>query len=165
MAIAARINAQKDLICATSIPLMESRRLLAVGRMDDRPNHAQATGADFAGASVVLPNQLSDHEWRRDWTPPSSAAAQVFVVGESSMEAMLSAVGTGRGVCVVPEYVSRYYPQPGVSFVAVAALGPCSVEIAALRSRQLEPLIGALIGVAQGLPKRGSTEVRAAAAI
>ena len=47
---------------------------------------------------------------------------------------------------MVPEYVSRYYPQPGVSFLSDPNLGPCSVEVAALRSRQLEPLIAGLIG-------------------
>ena len=31
------------------------------------------------------------------------------------MEAVLAAVGARRGVAVVPEYVSRYYPQPGVT--------------------------------------------------
>src|SRR6476646_1407966 len=137
-----------------SIRLLESPRLLAVGRVDAHRSQTDVVASDFAGASVVLPNQMTDHEWRRDWTAPNSAATQVFVVGESSMEAMLSAVGAGRGVCVVPEYVSRYYPHPGVTFLPVPALGPCSIEIAALRSRHSEPLIAALIAVATGLRRR-----------
>ena len=137
-----------------SVPLLSSPRLLAASRVNARPTQLEVEPSDFAGASVVMPNQMTDHAWRRDWTPPGSAATHVFVVGESSMEAMLSAVGAGRGVCVVPEYVSRFYPQPGVAFLPVAGLPPCSVEIAALRSRQAEPLIGAMMRVAEGLPAR-----------
>jgi DNA-binding transcriptional LysR family regulator len=129
-----------------SVSLFESPRLLAVSRADTRPAQTESSGTEFVGASVVLPNQMTTHEWRRAWTPPASADGPVFIVTENSMEAMLSAVGAGRGVCVVPEYVSRYYPQPGVSFLSDPNLGPCSVEVAALRSRQLEPLIAGLIG-------------------
>jgi DNA-binding transcriptional LysR family regulator len=132
-----------------SVPLFESPRLLAVNQAAMPLAQSEAIGDEFTGASVVLPNQMTSHEWRRAWTPASSAAAQIFVVGESSMEAMLSAVGAGRGVCVVPEYVSRYYPQPGVSFLTVDGLAPCSVEVAALRSRKVDPLVAAVIGVAR----------------
>lgn len=135
----------------TAVALFTSPRLLAVSRASTTPDRTPGGGTEFAGAAVVFPNQITAHEWRRAWTPPDSAGAQVFVVGEDSMEAMLSAVGAGRGVCVVPEYVSRYYPQPGVRFLTVEGLEPCPVEVAALRSRQLEPLIAAFIGVAKGL--------------
>ena len=138
-----------------SVPLFESQRLLAVSRLDAR--HALRTGKDahVTGAPAVLPNQMTNNRWRRAWTPPSSAGAHVFVVGESSMEAMLAAVGAGRGVCVVPEYVSRYYPQPGVSFLEVADLEPCSVEFAALRSRHLEPMITAFVALAEETSQEG----------
>ena len=129
-----------------SVPLFQSPRLMAVGRTNARSSQKTAVGNEFTGASVVLPNQMTANEWRRAWTPPSSAADHVFVVGESSMEAMLSAVGAGRGVCVVPEYVSRYYPQPGVSFLTLEELGPCSVEVAASRSRRLEALVATAMG-------------------
>jgi DNA-binding transcriptional LysR family regulator len=134
-----------------SVPLSESPRLLAVSRVSARSVEQAAGPADFSGASAVLPNRVASNRWRRAWTPPTADSAHVFVVGESSMEAMLAAVGAGRGVCVVPEYVSRYYPQPGVSFLEIPGIGPCSVELAALRSRQHEPLVAALVGVARSL--------------
>jgi len=137
-----------------SVPLLQSPRLLAVSRAGSRPPRPASGDPGYAGASVVLPNQITTPEWRHDWVPPSSAAAQIFVIGENSMEAMLSVVGAGRGVCVVPEYVSRYYPQPGVTFLPVPGLRPCSVELAALRSRDVDPLIAAILGVAQRLTRR-----------
>jgi DNA-binding transcriptional LysR family regulator len=136
-----------------AVPLFQSPRLLAVSRAGSGSDWTSGGGA-YSGAAVVLPNQITDHDWRRAWTPPGSATAQVFVVGESSMEAMLSAVGDGRGVCLVPEYVSRYYPQPAVRFLTIPDLEPCSVEVAVVRARIAEPAIAAFIRVAEGLTSR-----------
>ena len=103
----------------------------------------------MASGIRVLPNQMISHDWRRSWAPPDTPAGQVFVVGEASMEAMLAAVGARRGVAVVPEYVSRFYPQPGVIFVERDDIEPCSIEIAALRARADEPMVKALLDVAR----------------
>jgi DNA-binding transcriptional LysR family regulator len=143
-----------------SVQLAWSERLLAVSRAGLESAGSDATGepapdGDVEGQAVVLPNQMSASAWRRDWIPPRWPSGHVFVVGESRMEAMLAAVGAQRGVAVVPEYVSRYYPQPGVVFQRVAGLGPCSVEIAGLRSRQAEPEVAAFLGVARELASAG----------
>ena len=130
-----------------SVEVGRSLRLLAIRRGDLRPGGGDA--AALQSASVVLPNQMPTYEWRHAWTPSGVEGGPVFVVTEDSMEAMLSAVGAGRGVCVVPEYVSRFYPQPGVVFQQDPGLTPCSVEVAAMRSRQAEPLIAALVAAAE----------------
>jgi DNA-binding transcriptional LysR family regulator len=109
--------------------------------------------ADIEGLAVVLPNQMVASAWRRAWIPPRWPSDHVFVVGETRMEAMLAAVGAQRGVAVVPEYVSRYYPQPGVVFRRVTGLGPCTVEIAGLRSRHAEPEVAAFLDVARELAR------------
>ncbi len=136
-----------------SVELGRSERLLAVSRTGREGVDAVVAGVapEVEGQAVVLPNQMATIAWRRDWTPPSWPSGHVFVVGEHRMEAMLAAVGARRGVAVVPEYVSRYYPQPGVAFHRVDGLGSCSVEIAALRSRQGEPEVAAFLGVAREL--------------
>jgi len=154
-----------------SIQLASSERLLAVSRagsessagaaLEARSAVSSVEGAldepsvegDAEAQAVVLPNQMSASAWRREWIPPRWPSGHVFVVGESRMEAMLAAVGAQRGVAVVPEYVSRYYPQPGVVFRQVPGLGPCSVEIAGLRSRQTEPEVAAFLDVARGLTR------------
>jgi DNA-binding transcriptional LysR family regulator len=136
-----------------AVPLFKTERLLAVSRAGAEDG-SDARHGDFAHTAVVLPNQITDETWRVEWTPPRSAPTQTFVVGENSMEAMLSAVGAGRGVCIVPEYVSRYYPQPAVRFLALRELAPCAMAIAALGSRLNEPAIGALLHEAQ-VARRG----------
>lgn len=132
----------------TSVPIGRSERLLAVSRALLQDGTTDGLRSGFAGQAIVLPNQMASHDWRRSWSPPDSPAGQVFVVGEDSMEAMLAAVGARRGVAVVPEYVSRFYPQPGVAFIPDADLSPCVVELAALGSRTAEPLIAALLEAA-----------------
>jgi DNA-binding transcriptional LysR family regulator len=134
-----------------SVELGRSERLLAVSRTGREGFEAVVDGVrpGIDGQAVVLPNQMATIAWRRDWTPPSWPSGHVFVVGENRMEAMLAAVGAGRGVAVVPEYVSRYYPQPGVVFHRVDGLGSCGVEIAGLRTRQAEPEVAAFLEVAR----------------
>ena len=137
-----------------SVPASHSPRLLAIRWAVGRQTPQVVDGAELRGSAVVLPHQMPTFEWRQSWTPPGSEDGPIFVVTETSMEAMLSAVGAGRGVCVVPEYVSRFYPQPGVAFVSVPGLLPCSIEVAALKSRQVEPLIAAMIATADRLTSR-----------
>lgn len=134
-----------------AVPLARSERLLAVSRAVSASPTTGSADIDLEGQAVVLPNQMTSDAWRREWTPPGSLARHVFVVGESRMEAILAAVGARRGVAVVPEYVSRYYPQPGVVFLALHALAPCSVELAALKARQTEHAIAAFMSVAREL--------------
>lgn len=137
-----------------SVRLASTERLLAVSRAasSEGPEADDMAAADAVeGQAVVLPNQMAATAWRRAWTPPHWPSGHVFVVGENRMEAMLAAVGARRGVAVVPEYVSRFYPQPGVVFLRVPDLGPCSVEIAALRARQSEPDVAALLSLAKSL--------------
>ena len=133
-----------------SVPIARSARLLAISRASLDESDEAVPRAITGGLAVVLSNHVTSHDWRRFWSPPDSPPGQVFVVGEDSMEAMLAAVGARRGVAIVPEYVSRFYPQPGVAFISLESLEPCSVEVAALRSRQTEPAIAAFLGIAAG---------------
>jgi DNA-binding transcriptional LysR family regulator len=135
------------------VPLFESPRLVAVASaLAERS--ATDLAAVLADRPVALPNAMDSGTWRMSWLPAPSIVGARFV-GEDSMEAMLAVVGAGRAIAVVPEYVARYYPQPGVRFVEMAGVGPCTVGIAALRSRQSESEIGALLRLAAGVAPRG----------
>ena len=70
------------------------------------------------------------------------------------MEAMLAVVGAGRAYCVVPEYVARFYPQPGVTFVAIADMPPIDVSIGVLRARLGEAQIDAIHRAAEAATAR-----------
>lgn len=137
-----------------SVTLFESPRLVAISSaLADRSG--DDLEAVFAEQPVALPNAMASQEWRMSWLPSAPNPGATFVVGEDSMEAMLAVVGAGRAIAVVPEYVARFYPQPGVRFVATAAVGPCTVGVGALRSRQGELEIGTLLRLAGSVAPRG----------
>lgn len=134
-------------------PLFDWPRLVAVSKAfaDRQPDDLMAR---LAEEPVALPNQMASQEWRVEWTPASQTSGQTFVVGENSMEAMLAVVGAGRAVCLVPEYVERFYPQPGVAFLPVPGIGPCRVGIGASRARLHEPHITAVLKIAESAVRR-----------
>lgn len=136
------------------VPLFEWRRLVAVsGAFGERNSEDLATV--LAEQPVALPNAMASQAWRMSWLPAAPNTGATFVMGEDSMEAILAVVGAGRAIAVVPEYVARFYPQPGVRFVATPAVGPCTVGIGALRSRQGELEIGTLLRLASSVAPRG----------
>lgn len=137
-----------------SVPLFDWPRLVAVGsRLAERGT--DDLESSLAQQPVALPNAMASQAWRMAWLPTVPNPGATFVVGEDSMEAMLAAVGAGRAIAVVPEYVARFYPQPGVRFVTTPAVGPCTVGIGALRSRQGELQIGTLLKLATSVAPRG----------
>jgi DNA-binding transcriptional LysR family regulator len=144
------------------VPLFESPRLVAVSESMAR-QHPNDIAARLRDEPIALPIQMASQAWRIAWTPANQAAGPTFVVGEQSMEAMLAVVGAGRAYCVVPEYVARFYPQPGVTFVSIDDVRPITVGIGALRSRLGEPQIDAVIKLAESVtrrPRRGSVPKR-----
>lgn len=138
----------------TWVPLFEWPRLVAVNKaLADR--HPDDIDARLRDEPIALPVQMSSQAWRLGWSPAPQAAGPMFVVAEESMEALLAVVGAGRAYSVVPEYVARFYPQPGVTFRAVESVGPCMVGIGALRSRAMEPQIAAVLKLAESIARRG----------
>jgi DNA-binding transcriptional LysR family regulator len=142
-----------------TIPLFESRRLVAVST-SVAAAHEDSPLAWLGHEPVALPNQMASQAWRRSWTPPTDESGPTYVVGENRMEAMLAVVGTARAVCVVPEYVHRFYPQPGVSFIELAELEPCPVGIGAVRARLGEPHIAAVFKAASAASLGGARRSR-----
>ena len=137
-----------------SVPLFQWPRLVAVSSAFAE-RHPDDLEAVLAQQPVALPNLMASQAWRMSWLPSRPNPDGTFVVGEDSMEAILAVVGAGRAIAVVPEYVARFYPQPGVTFVTTAAVGPCTVGVGALRSRQGELQIGTLLKLAGNVAPRG----------
>lgn len=136
-----------------SVPLFEWPRFVAVSKsLADR--HPDDIADRLRDEPIALPIQMADQAWRIAWTPTAQANGPTFVVGEESMEAMLAVVGAGRAYCIVPEYVARFYPQPGVTFLTLDEVKPCVVGIGALRSRLGEPQIGAVLKTAESVTHR-----------
>jgi len=136
-----------------TVPLFEWPRFVAVSKaLAER--YPDDIGDRLRDEPIALPIQMASQQWRLGWTPARQSSGPTYVVGEESMEAMLALVGAGRAYCVVPEYVPRFYPQPGVTFLTVADVKPCLVGIGALRSRMGEPHIDAVLKIAESVTHR-----------
>ena len=131
----------------THVPLFDWPRLVAVSSDLAVPD-GPSGDAVLAQQPIALPTPMTAQAWRISWLPWAGGRGQTFVVGEDSMEAMLALVGAGRAVCVVPTYVERFYPQPGVRFISRPEIGPCQVSLAASRAREHEPHIAAILRTA-----------------
>lgn len=136
------------------VPLFEWPRLIAVKADLALPDGPEGD-AVLEKMPIAVPNQMTSQAWRMAWLPWTGGSGQTFVVGEDSMEAMLALAGAGRAAVVVPPYVERYYPQPGVRFVSRPGLGPCQVSLAATRAREHEPHIAAILNVAARTSRAG----------
>jgi DNA-binding transcriptional LysR family regulator len=132
-----------------TVPLFAWPRMVAVSAdVAER----EEIGRVLTTHPVALPNRMmAAQPWRVSWAPTPPNGEQTFVVGEDRMESMLALVGAGRAICVVPEYVARFYPQPGVRFAAAPEIEACTVSIGALRSRQAESQVAAVLRLAEGL--------------
>jgi DNA-binding transcriptional LysR family regulator len=136
-----------------TVPLFEWPRFVAVSTsLAER--YPDDIGDRLRDEPIALPIQMASQQWRLGWTPASQGSGPTYVVGEESMEAMLALVGAGRAYCVVPEYVPRFYPQPGVTFLTVDDVKPGVVGIGALRSRMGEPHIDAVLKIAESVTHR-----------
>ncbi len=142
----------------SSVPLFEWPRFVAVSNAFAE-RHRADVAEHLRDEPIALPIQMASQAWRVAWTPADQPAGPTFVVGEESMERMLAVVGAGRAYCVVPEYVTRFYPQPGVTFVKVPGVEPGVVGIGAMRSRLGEPHIEAMMRTAESIarPRPGPT--------
>lgn len=142
----------------TTVPLFEWPRFVAVSKsLAER--HPDDIGDRLRDEPIALPIQMASQAWRLGWTPASQGAGPTYVVGEESMEALLALVGAGRAYCVVPEYVPRFYPQPGVTFLTVDDVKPGVVGIGALRSRMGEPHIEAVLKIAELVTHRRKARI------
>lgn len=146
-----------------TVPLFDWPRFVAVPD-GFAEQHADDIADRLRSEPIALPIQMASHAWRTAWTPTDQPTGPTFAVAEDSMERMLALVGAGRAYCVVPEYVTRFYPQPGVRFLASEDVGACQVSIGALRSRTGEPQIEAVMRTAATLdhPRAGAGHRRSA---
>ena len=139
-----------------TVPLFEWPRFVAVSKaLAER--HPDDIADHLREEPIALPIQMASQAWRIAWTPADQPAGPTFVVGEESMENMLAVVGAARAYCVVPGYVPRFYPQPGVAFVSVPDVRPATVCLGALRSRLAEPQIEAMMKTAESTARQRRT--------
>ncbi|GAA2308480.1 LysR family transcriptional regulator [Streptomyces hawaiiensis] len=138
--------------------------LPAAGRPADDPlaRPADSALAQFAGHPVVdWPAQVP-RAWREFWAvdprPDGSPVRYGPVV--TDMETLLHTVARGEAMAFLPAAARDLFPRPGVRYVDVRDLPPCTSALAWLAERRDEPAITAIRQAARSATRgRGLQEM------
>ncbi|MGK5529742.1 LysR family transcriptional regulator [Streptomyces sp. URMC 129] len=108
------------------------------------------------GEPIVLA-QLADHPvvglpartprvWRDYWAvdPRPDGTPARFGPVVTDLEALLHAVSRGQAMGFLPAAARRLFPRPGVAYVDVADLSPCTSALAWLPHKRTHPTVAAL---------------------
>jgi DNA-binding transcriptional LysR family regulator len=113
-----------------SVELAEERRVACLP--DDHPLAARKVLmlADVL-AEPIIAAPMSPGPWRDYWILADHRSEPADVVDEApTLDAELHLVSRGVGMSITSEAVGRWYRRPGVTFVPIADLSPCSVSLA-----------------------------------
>jgi DNA-binding transcriptional LysR family regulator len=100
------------------------------------PDNHPLAARDGIGVADVLPEPIiaapaSPGPWRDYWLLTDYRSGPAPVVAEAStLDAETHLVSTGAGLSITSEAVGQWYKRPGVTFVPIRDLPPCSVALA-----------------------------------
>ncbi|MGW3557256.1 LysR family transcriptional regulator [Streptomyces sp. NPDC000963] len=104
------------------------------------------TLAQLADRPVVAVPEKVPRVWWDFWTvnprPDGSPVRYGPVV--TDMESLLHAVAGGEAMCFLPAAARDLFPRPGIRYVDVIDLPPCTAALAWLAERRDEPTVGAV---------------------
>lgn len=125
---------------------------------DPLARSADTALAQFAGHPVVdWPAQVP-HAWRKFWAvdprPDGSPVRYGPVV--TDMETLLHTVARGQAMAFLPAAARDLFPRPGVRYVDVRDLPPCTSALVWLAERRDEPAITAIRQAARSCGLQGA---------
>lgn len=108
--------------------------------------------AQLAGRPVVSVPDEVPRVWWDFWAvdPRPDGSPVRYGPVATDMESLLHAVADGEAMCFLPAAARDLFPRPGISYVDVTDLTPCSAALAWLAERRGEPTIAAVREAARG---------------
>ncbi|MFI6984208.1 BTAD domain-containing putative transcriptional regulator [Embleya sp. NPDC050154] len=119
-------------------PLAVEPRVACVAATDPLAARSEVALADLADRAVVSVDPRVPGEWRDFWAvDPRPDGGRVVYSDDrvSNVEALFAAVSAGNGVAFVPAASRRLYPRPGIAYVDVTGLPPCTAGVAWIPDR------------------------------
>ncbi|WP_059007702.1 LysR family transcriptional regulator [Streptomyces specialis] len=128
----------------------------------------------LAGGGPLLLEQLAGHAvvdlpprtprvWRDYWAidPRPDGTPARFGPVVADLEAMLHVVAGGRAMSFLPASARRLFPRPGVAYVDLADVSPCTSALAWAPHKRAQPAVAALREAARVAVRRGPGAPRA----
>lgn len=113
--------------------------------------------AELAGRTIVDVPREAPRIWWDFWAvdprPDGSQVRYGPVVPD--MEALLHAVATGQAMAFLPATARDFFPRPGVAYVDVVDLPPCTSALAWLVKNRSRPTVSAIRRIAQSVTTSG----------
>ncbi|MCA6091430.1 LysR family transcriptional regulator [Streptomyces sp. SCA3-4] len=132
-----------------TLPLGTEPRLVCLPDNHPLADREAVTLAELAGLPVVgFPPQAST-EWRDFWAVdprPDGTPVRYTEQTGATLEACISLVGLGHGIRFISESGRDLMPRPGVRFIAVTDLPPCTALFAWPASRPASQALTSLLG-------------------
>jgi DNA-binding transcriptional LysR family regulator len=137
--------------------LATERRVAALPAGDPLAARADLTLADLSGRTVVDVPREAPRVWWDFWAvdprPDGSPVRYGPVVPDT--EALLHTVATGRAMAFLPAAARDLFPRPGVAYVDVTDLPPCTSALAWPVKNRARPTIAAIRRIARGVTANG----------
>ncbi|MEU5275780.1 LysR substrate-binding domain-containing protein [Streptomyces asoensis] len=104
------------------------------------------TLAQLAGRPVVAVPEEVPRVWWDFWAvdPRPDGSPVRYGPVATDVESLLHAVADGEAMCFLPAAARDLFPRPGISYVDVTDLSPCTAALAWLAERRGEPAISAV---------------------
>ncbi|WP_143658156.1 LysR substrate-binding domain-containing protein [Embleya scabrispora] len=120
-------------------PLVVEPRVACVAAADPLAACSEVAFADLADRTVVSVDPRVPREWRDFWAvDPRPDGGRVVYSDDrvSNVEALFAAVSAGNGIAFLPAAGRRLYPRPGIAYVDVTGLPPCTAGVAWIPDRE-----------------------------
>ncbi len=132
-------------------------RVAALCADDPLAARTRLTLAELSGRTIVDVPREAPRIWWDFWAvdprPDGSPVRYGPVVPD--MEALLHAVATGQAMAFLPATARDFFPRPGVAYVDVTDLPPCTSALAWLVKNRSRPTVSALRRIAQSVTAAG----------
>ncbi|MGW5343485.1 LysR family transcriptional regulator [Streptomyces sp. NPDC004050] len=106
--------------------------------------------ADLAGLPVIGLAESIPQAWRTYWAAdprPDGSNVRYTGHGAATVESIIAAVGLGQGIAFAGGATGELFPRPGIRYLEVTDLPPCSAILAWAASRRDEPGVVAIRSV------------------
>ncbi|MEU5764887.1 LysR family transcriptional regulator [Streptomyces asoensis] len=115
------------------------------------------TLAQLAGRPVVAVPEEVPRVWWDFWAvdPRPDGSPVRYGPVATDVESLLHAVADGEAMCFLPAAARDLFPRPGISYVDVTDLSPCTAALAWLAERRGEPAISAVREAARTAVRSG----------
>ncbi|WP_078864099.1 LysR family transcriptional regulator [Streptomyces sp. AcH 505] len=128
------------------VHLASEPRIACLPTTDSLAGRTTISIAELSGRTVVnVPPQVSRVWW--DWwavNPRPDGSRVTYGPVVADMEALLNAVADGGAMAFLPAAARTFFPRPGISYVDVADLSPCSSALAWTPASRARPTVAAV---------------------